>query len=154
MSAPASFFSPFFWIGSNPPPAGVDEEEEIDADQDSYELIATSLLAIVSCIAYFVFENPLFLVVCVGSSALLATKLVKKLLNGYSFLMSLEEFGLILYRKVPYIHIIASLIAIAFSWYVVWVSTIAASSAGILSGINQESFSHQRFYEERSELEV
>ena len=149
MSTPTA--TPLFWVhaaetdGANP----CDNEELLPHYLCDFR--ASSVLTAVIFVASYIFKSPLFTSCLCATATHLITRLVKKLFADFSFMTYLEELGLTILRKAPYIYVIAALITLLFVWLVPFLSWLAAACIGILSGLTIEVHSdreHNRQMEE------
>jgi hypothetical protein len=141
---------PFFWLSDQHPTTPVPAQNPVCPnllntimDDIKIPLIVTSI----SLVAAFIFRSPPLWTFTICSTAHLLTRVAKNLLEDYAIWGDIEQIGLDIVRELPYLHLIAAIVAFVFSWYLPFVSMVIACSIGVLTGVNAEVISMQASYE-------
>jgi hypothetical protein len=136
MEAPS--FNPLYWETAGGTESAPPSDTEELLPHFLRDFRASSVLTAIVFVASYIFKSPLLTSCLFAASFHLATRLIKKLFNEFSFMKSLEELSLTLLRKAPYIYVIAAIVALLFVWFAPLVSWITAACIGILSGLTIE----------------
>ena len=93
------------------------------------------LLAIISEVAYAIFDVIQFQTLFVSSLCYLATSIAVKCCDSYTFVQYCVKLGLTVHKRAPYVPlIIVTVAAVAASWFL-WLSYVLGAVAGVLAGL-------------------
>src|SRR5438094_722446 len=123
-------YQPFFWQEREN-----SGQEPISEQSDSFsfkDFRGPCLLTVICRIAWQIFKSPPVYTLFLGSVAFFATCVVRKLAEDYTFMHECERLSLTLVCQLPYLQLIACLVALVFSWYLPTCSTAIILFSGVL----------------------
>lgn len=146
--------SPIFEIGPFIANAAIHETPYTIFEGFIEEFAAPTLLTGISTVALATFGGFIAREAVILSCNYLGTRLVLKLLDGYTLSRDLQETGAQILHTFPYIHIVALVIALAVAYYWPLVSDCIVAAVAILSGLTIDAYSLSVAYLHRNVITV
>jgi len=100
------------------------------------------VMTIFTGVIFAYYRGPLSLTAFIVSGSYLVGRIIKRVTDGYDFMRTLEEWGVKLVRKVPYIQILATLLSFVASLILVQLAYALATGTGLLSALTIDTESY------------